>query len=743
MADTPEPPDPPYMTMTEAYTVLVNHKFVMKPAIRKIVEILNMPNTSSSNYKVRKQLLSTISQRKEARRRGKLAEWEPKVFLPVAPMDINNNDPDYIPSPPRRMHGRPKAPMTSDLSRKSLNDRVNAVLPPLQAIAEAENTTLPELLLSVLVKICRGLGLANLTKLLYSIFVCWSPSMTDIDQPNSISMEKSTYMMISQELGRTRYRDLRDTLLSEGVEAQPWHKVNEHCEAITPARLAVTIDPAEGICGYRYSFEEMCRLSVYRAILAANVPLDSVPDRMFIGGKDGADGSGQHFRRATVNVAVKGNILLYSYTPLLLCAGDDAQGKVLWRNPAPNSALTQRPLAVIGAKEDRDDILRPLIPQIEADILNISQNGFNMDFKGKEIHVSVYSDLSMFDGKMHAALQGTGGAFCQMCKFSKTYCHCIANALNGFPINRSIDDTHNIYRTLTEDGTVPVSRRPDDYDTRAGVTAEPITHRELNSSLSMTHAWINCCRWFLYILYHLAANDLTWGFGNKADPRYKKLMRAKEKVLDTLATVLGRRIDVADASGHTGTSLTGPLARRFFSKACRNVLHKIVKEPHLTFIINLHIHIEVILRVISSKGHRIDVDIFRNLCITTYVNILTQFKWVDLTPTVHKILAHAGELICNNMCMGIGHLSEEGLEASHKIIRRIRASWTLQTNDMANLKDLIKKLWLISDPLFYSFRKVLKCSKCKETGHQRKCPTTEENANQSASDIILSDIFID
>ena len=116
---------------------------------------------------------------------------------------------------------------------------------------------------------------------------------------------------------------------------------------------------------------------------------------------------------------------------------------------------------------------------------------------------------------------------------------------------------------------------------------------------------------------------------------------------------------------------------------------------------------------------------FGNLCTNTYIEILTELKWADLTPTAHKVLAHAEELLTNNMGMGIGHLSEEGLEACHKIIRRFRATWTLQTSDDTNLNDLIKKLWLISDPLFYSYRKVLRCSKCGSTGHQRKCPILE------------------
>ena len=416
---------------------------------------------------------------------------------------------------------------------------------------------------------------------------------------------------------------------------------------------------------------------------------------------------------------------------------------MLWQNPSPNSALTQRPLAVLGAKESKEEVLRPLIPLIEAEILNASQNGFDMTYNGKDIHVSVKSSLTMFDGKMHAALQGTLGAFCQMCKYSKINCHDPNYVLSGFPIDRHIEDMHNIFNHLnTGDGDVV--KRVDDYGTRAGVTAEPITHRDLNTSLSNTHAWSCSATWFLNLLYHLVAKDRTWGFGNKADSRYKKLMKAKTKVQDTYQTILGRRIDTADSSGHTGNSLTGNLARRFFGDDCRKLLDLLIDDKtQLSIVKKLHMNLNVILRIISSKDHKINVEKFSKLCSSTYIYILTYFKWANLTPTVHKILAHSAELIRNNACLGVGHLSEEGLEAQHKIIRKFRASWTLQTSDDANLKDLIRKLFLISDPLFYSFRRVIKCPKCGLMGHQRKCTMIRDISNKSESDIMVEGIFVD
>ena len=248
----------------------------------------------------------------------------------------------------------------------------------------------------------------------------------------------------------------------------------------------------------------------------------------------------------------------------------------------------------------------------------------------------------------------------------------------------------------------------------------------------------------MHILYHIVAKDKIWGFGNKADTRHKKLMTAKGNVQKTLANALGTIIDIVDATGHTGNSINGNIAKAFFSEKCRKLLPQLVKVREQLLVINkLHLNMNVILRIASTKKHKIDIIKFRMLCNDTYIHILTNLKWVDLTPTVHKVLAHAPELIENNLCMGVGNLSEEGLEACHKIMRRFRTSWTLQTNDDANIKDLIKKMWLVSDPLFYSYRRTIKCSKCGATGHQRKCPFVQDAVNKSESDLLVEEMFID
>ena len=52
-------------------------------------------------------------------------------------------------------------------------------------------------------------------------------------------------------------------------------------------------------------------------------------------------------------------------------------------------------------------------------------------------------------------------------------------------------------------------------------------------------------------------------------------------------------------------------------------------------------------------------------------------------------------------------------------------------------------MWLVSDPLFYSFRKTLKCPKCGSTGHQRKCPVMDTLEDKHEDDVMVEEMFVE
>ena len=58
----------------------------------------------------------------------------------------------------------------------------------------------------------------------------------------------------------------------------------------------------------------------------------------------------------------------------------------------------------------------------------------------------------------------------------------------------------------------------------------------------------------------------------------------------------------------------------------------------------LHDNISAILRVFNSS-HKIDTTQLNVLCKDTYESIVVNFHWANITPSLHKLLAHSAELI--------------------------------------------------------------------------------------------------
>ena len=113
----------------------------------------------------------------------------------------------------------------------------------------------------------------------------------------------------------------------------------------------------------------------------------------------------------------------------------------------------------------------------------------------------------------------------------------------------------------------------------------------------------------------------------------------------------------------------------------------------------------------------------------TYELILTKFdqdkkKWIDISPTVHALIAHAWELIELNDATGLGAYSEASLEHNNKVLRLMRARLARKRSQNDNLEDCITRLWVSSDPCVRAAGPQPKCSRCTEKGHFTvSCPT--------------------
>ncbi|KAI6647528.1 hypothetical protein LOD99_8794 [Oopsacas minuta] len=151
-------------------------------------------------------------------------------------------------------------------------------------------------------------------------------------------------------------------------------------------------------------------------------------------------------------------------------------------------------------------------------------------------------------------------------------------------------------------------------------------------------------------------------------------------------------IDIPSTQG--GTTTTGNVVRRCLIRKDDNdqdflywVLTVTPSEfkPHR---IEIHTCLGAILRIYNSS-RRVDTEELALVCSNIYQSILCAFPWANVSPTLHKLLARVPEIISMfNDGHGLENISEEGLEASNKYIRRYRDRLVRKLLFEENLKDV-------------------------------------------------------
>ena len=136
----------------------------------------------------------------------------------------------------------------------------------------------------------------------------------------------------------------------------------------------------------------------------------------------------------------------------------------------------------------------------------------------------------------------------------------------------------------------------------------------------------------------------------------------------------------------------------------------------------------VIMRLIRCRKE-VHTNLFQSYCLDLYLFLLDNFctpennstSWIRISPSLHKVLVHSWELIKNNNGFGLGSLDEEGLEANNKILRSSRINLVRKTSQLANLTDVLNRMWLSSDPGICSARSNIKsaCKLCYNLGHKK------------------------
>ena len=109
--------------------------------------------------------------------------------------------------------------------------------------------------------------------------------------------------------------------------------------------------------------------------------------------------------------------------------------------------------------------------------------------------------------------------------------------------------------------------------------------------------------------------------------------------------------------------------------------------------------------------------------------IATKFLWVCINYTLHGLIHHATELIMLNDGYGLGELSEEGLEAANKHIRKFLETHARKTSPQDQMVDVMSRLLERSHPMVTKQKILLRnLKKRRSLEPKSETPKTEYDA---------------
>ena len=371
---------------------------------------------------------------------------------------------------------------------------------------------------------------------------------------------------------------------------------------------------------------------------------------------DGLDGSGSYQMynqlQESVNFNTK-NFIIFAYELLSI---KDSYNCQIWQNTLPNSHFQIRPIALVAMKENEENVRFLMNSYINRETTEIEDKELELE----QGLVKVKVIRTMFDGKMSGILTGAGGAKCQLCTASHKELHDVELIRSGYPINRTITAAKEIFSYIDEEEYLSLPSKE-----RFGLTHQPVSDIDVISA-SPLHSYTCVFRWYMLLVYHIHSGSKKWSATSV------KVKLSLKFVTGFLYEKTGLRIDQPSSDG--GTTSTGNVARECFSNK-NDLIHwisSLLPPEYHNPLAKIQNNLFAILRTFSCS-REINTDALDIICRETYEFILLQFPWANITPSLHKLLAHCTELIrdCNDG-YGLKDFSEEAVESCNKLIRRYR-----------------------------------------------------------------------
>lgn len=558
----------------------------------------------------------------------------------------------------------------------------------------------------------------------------------------TLNIDDAIALMHSLTLTKEQMRKLRYLLISRGIVFPTTNQLLEARKKLKP-----TISPVLDGKGVAVDYKTIV-IETTEAILNISETTSTFTheedDRFLMIFKDGADGAGQQVVwKSTSMLGWAGNMFQYSIVPLkFVCTKHTGEKIILWENSRPNSAKCLRPIYLVREIETNEELLNLVIPMTDKARDELNEYGICTNFSNKPIKVNLEIIDSMKDLKFKKLLSGLGGADCILCVTKVNDWTNIENILQGFPINRSAEDTLLLYNELIDtDGNIQTSSG--DFTVRKGLTKKPKTTSS-QMSITLTHSYINGANWLLKLLYRCHAKYHRWELKARM---FDKVEKSRKRVKSIIMKNTGLNLDgVCRAGAKGGTSSDGPQGRRLFSEELIETFKEILNNEHKDNFLKLHEQLSVILRIISCS-HAINIPLFDRLCKDTSIHIATYFPWAHLNHTLHGSIQHSSELIAKNNGYGIGAFSEECLESNNKDIRNGLQFYSRKTSPIDQMTDVMSRQLERSHPSIVKkieeifLRKVV-CIECGSNDHTIRSHANRTNLPQKHFDSLVKEYLL-
>ena len=629
-------------------------------------------------------------------------------------------------------------------SHKQRQSRSDPILRQIKSWAEEENMQVENLIAFLGYRYCwpQNPKLAN-------VFKCiWKDE--EVNSVQNVPVEVATYLKEASLIGKRKYTDLR-LILKPYVIFPPYDAVSWFIQNTMP-----DIRPLND--GIRVDVLDVAERTI------ARLPNHVIDDFYQISQNNksvtftakfacGFDSSGGHKVYNSKSSLTKDTDMSH------YIAAGMSLNEVFINNYRKDSVYSvvkacaftnERPLAIIPGKEKRENIV-DLMSLLDIAVLKGREKDVFIDFGHFQAKFKIDISISQLDTKTIKTVTGLDGCYCTCCTSSDYEAHDVEKIQAGFPINRTVETTSELFSDLAVldiDGKEFIPKTVRDYKRRSGLCHKPITKTDICGNIAVLHSYLNSLTFFEQILYSLNSGVLK--MKNRFNPKIiskqekEQLSKAKTQVQKNAKEgELFTRIDMPDAAGHGGNSDTGNIARKWFSKDDRSAVLKLIEDEDEESLQekrkkygDLLQRFSVILRILSSKQTQIRYGMFEDYCYVTYKKILEYFSWVHIPGTIHRLLAHAGQRIHLNDNYGLGSLSEESIEVAHKMLRRFRELGARKCSVKDNLVDVFKHWWAQSDPRIQSVARVYKCSNCLLFYHtKRSCRIRSNYLASSFEDI--------